>query len=272
MDRHATVQGTSVPALGFGTWQLSGGEAREGVRHALELGYRHVDTAQLYANEDMVGEGIRASGVDRDELFLATKLGPDALAPETVRQATEASLRRLGTDRVELLYIHWPSRDVPLAGTLEAMRALVDEGTVAHIGVSNFPPSLLEEALAEAPVLANQVEYHPYLSQDDLLTLAARHDVLTVSYSPLARGAILDDPAIRQVAVTHGRTPGQVVLRWLLQQGRVAAIPKSASAARRAENADVFDFTLSDDEMKQVAGLDRGLRLIDPPFAPDWER
>jgi 2,5-diketo-D-gluconate reductase B len=266
-----TVQATTVPALGFGTWQLDGGEAREGVRHALELGYRHIDTAQMYENEEQVGAGIADAGVDRGDIFLATKLALDATEPDAVRRTTGESLRRLGTDYVDLLYIHWPP-DHPVGRTLEAMRGLVDDGTVRHIGVSNFPPSLLREALAEAPVFANQVEYHPYLSQDTLVSLAAEHDLMLVAYSPLARGRVSDDPVLQSIGEAHGKTPGQVVLRWLLQQPRVATIPKSARAERREENAAVTDFELSDDEMKQIADLDEGERLIDPPFGPDWER
>lgn len=267
------IRGVHVPKLGFGTWQLTGKDAREGVAHALELGYRHVDTAQMYGNEAEVGAGLADAGVDRDEVFLATKLGVDNLEPGAVVSSVEDSLRRLGTDRVDVLYIHWPPRDPSrLPPTLSAMNDLRSAEKVRHIGVSNFPPSFVRAAMAEAPVLANQVEYHPYLKQDALLDLAREHDHALVAYSPLARGRAADDPAILEIAEAHGKTPSQVVLRWLVQQGPVATIPKSAHAERRAENADIFDFSLSEDEAKRIAALDRGERLIDPPFAPDWER
>lgn len=267
------VHGVHVPKLGFGTWQLTGQDAREGVAHALELGYRHIDTAQMYGNESEVGAGLADAAVDRDEIFLATKLGVDNLEPRAVESSTEDSLRRLGTDRVDLLYIHWPPRATDrLEPTLSAMNDLRDAGKIRQIGVSNFPPSFVRAAVAEAPVLANQVEYHPYLNQDALLDLAREHGHALVAYSPLARGRAAGDPTILEIAEAHGKTSSQVVLRWLLQQDSVATIPKSARPERRAENADVLDFSLSDDEVKRISALDRGERLIDPPFAPDWER
>lgn len=267
------LHGVHVPKLGFGTWQLTGQDAREGVAHALELGYRHIDTAQMYGNESEVGAGLADAGVDRDEVFLATKLGVDNLEPRAVESSTEDSLRQLGTDRVDLLYIHWPPRDKErLKPTLSAMNDLRDAGKIRNIGISNFPPSFVQAAMAEAPVLANQVEYHPYLNQDALLDVAREHEHALVAYSPLARGRAAGDPTITEIAEAHGKTPSQVVLRWLLQQDRVATIPKSARPERRTENADVFDFALSDEEVKQIAALDRGERLIDPPFAPNWER
>lgn len=267
------VHGVHVPKLGFGTWQLTGKDAREGVAHALELGYRHIDTAQMYGNESEVGAGLADAAVDRDEIFLATKLGVDNLEPRAVKSSTEDSLRRLGTDRVDLLYIHWPPRTPDrLKPTLSAMDELRDAGKIRHIGISNFPPSFERAAVAEVPVFANQVEYHPYLNQEALLDLAREHEHAVVAYSPLARGRAAGDPTITEIAEAHGKTPSQVVLRWLLQQDRVATIPKSARPERRTENADVFDFALSDEEVKRIAALDRGERLIDPPFAPDWER
>jgi 2,5-diketo-D-gluconate reductase B len=266
------VQAASVPALGFGTWQLTGEACREGVRHALELGYRHVDTAQMYANEDQVGQALADSRVPREELFLTTKIPPRNLAPEAVRSSHEESLRKLGTDDVDLLLIHWPSDRVPLGATLEAMRRLQEEGKTRHLGVSNFTPSLVREALEHAPILANQVEYHPYLGQDALRDLAVRRDLMLTAYSPLAKGRVLNEPVLTAIGQAHGKTSAQVALRWLLQQPNVSTIPRSSNPEHRAANLDVFDFELSDDEMKRVDGLARGERIIDPDLAPDWER
>lgn len=267
-----TARGAQLPVLGLGTWQMNGQQCREGVRHALELGYRHIDTAQMYANEHDVGQGMAEAGVDRDEVFVTTKLGLDALEPDKVLASAEDSLRALGTERVDLLLIHWPSDRVPLEATLEAMRRLQDDGKVVHLGVSNFPPSLLRAATKEAPIVANQVEYHPLLDQRALREVCRQEDVVLTAYCPLAKGWVLDEEAIGEIAAIHDVTVAQVVLRWLVQQPGVAAIPKAASARHRKDNLGVFDFALRDDDMEQLAGLARGERLIDPPFAPDWER
>lgn len=270
--KYATIQGEPVPALGLGTWQLEGAPCRRAVEHALDLGYRHVDTAQAYQNEEAVGEGIRNAAVDRDQLFLTTKVQYDSLQPDAVRRTTEASLRKLQVEYVDLLLIHWPSEDVPLARTLAAFRALQEEGKTRHIGVSNFTPSLLQEALEHAPIFCNQVEYHPFLGQETLLEMARAHDFMLTAYSPLARGQVLQNHTLREIGEAHGKSPVQVTLRWLIQQAQVAAIPKAASPEHRAGNFDLFDFSLSDDEMDRIFRLDRDERIIDPSFAPTWER
>jgi 2,5-diketo-D-gluconate reductase B len=267
------IQGEQVPALGFGTWQLEGDDALEGVRHALELGYRHIDTAQMYGNEEQVGEGIARSGVTRDEIFLTTKVGPRQAGADDVRSSTEESLRKLGVDHLDLLLLHWPADDVPLEETLGAFTELVEAGTTRHLGVSNFPPSLVKEAVGLATVFANQVEYHPYLDQSELRGLAVEHDHLLTAYSPIAQGKVVDDADILAIAEGYGKTPVQVTLRWLIQQDHVAAIPRSRTAEHRAANFDIFDFSLSEAEMDRIADLsDAGQRLVDPPFGPDWER
>lgn len=269
---HVHVNGAQVPAIGLGTWQVEGSDCYEAVTHALALGYRHVDTAQMYGNEADVGRGLADAAVDRSDVWLTTKLALDAMAHDAVRPALESSLRRLGTDYVDLLLIHWPVADVPLADTLGAMRAAVDDGLVAHIGVSNFPSAHVRQAIELAPILTNQVEYHPYLAQDAVLTEAERDGHMVTAYSPLAKGRIARDPTVAEIAEGHGKTPAQVALRWLIAQPRVSAIPRSSRAERRAENLDVFDFELSDEEMKALSGLARpDGRLIDPPFAPDWD-
>ena len=263
------VHGASVPAMGFGTWELEGDDCLRGVAAALELGYRHVDTAQVYGNEHLVGEAIAGSSVERSEIFLTTKVWNSRLEPERVRSSTEESLRKLRTDYVDLLLIHWPVRMDILPATLEAMQALKAEGKVRHVGVSNFTPSQLAEALRHAEVFCNQVEYHPYLGQRPLLDACREHGLMLTAYSPLARGRVLDDPVLREIGEAHGKSPVQVVLRWLLQQDNVSAIPKATSRGHIESNLAIFDFTLSPEEMERVAALERGERTVDPDWA-DW--
>ncbi|MEP0548571.1 MAG: aldo/keto reductase [Rhodothermales bacterium] len=265
--------GGTMPALGLGTWQLKDDEATEAVAHALDLGYRHIDTAQVYDNERAVGVGLRTADVDRDAVFLTTKVWRDKLKRRALIASTDDSLRRLDTDYVDLLLIHWPNEDVELAETLDALQEVQHRQRTRHIGVSNFPPALFREALAIAPdLVCDQVEYHPYLAQEPLLDVLRAHEMILTAYSPLARGEVFDESVVREIAETHGKSPAQVVLRWHLQQDRVAAIPKAASAAHRASNFDVFDFALSDDEMAQIHSLAReDGRMIDPDFAPDWD-
>ena len=272
-DRVATItiQDVEIPKLGYGTWQVKGEACREGVRHALKLGYRHIDTAQIYENEAEVGEGIAESGVDRDSIFLTTKIWNDEHAADDVRQSTEASLERLGTDHVDLLLIHWPiEEDAPLEETLEAMVELQEQGKAHLIGVSNFTPSQFERACELAPIACNQVEYHPFLDQSELVELAREHDALLTAYSPLAQGHVLEDPTLQNIAEKYDKSPTQIALRWLLQQRCVSAIPRSTSAEHRASNFDVLDFELAGGDMAQINKLARGQRLVDPDWAPDW--
>jgi 2,5-diketo-D-gluconate reductase B len=266
-----TVQGVEVPKLGLGTWQLAGAACEEAVRDALELGYHHIDTASAYGNEAHVGQGLHDSGRNRDEVFLTTKLWHTQLDAIGVHDQIEQSLRDLRTDYVDLLLIHWPNREVPIEETLGAMLEARDAGRVRHIGVSNFPSTLLREALDHAPLLCDQVEYHPYLGQPAVLELARERDLMVTAYSPLAQGRTLREPLLREIAGAHGKSPSQVVLRWLLDQPQVAAVPKASSHEHRAANLDVFDFELSDDERGAIAGLRRQERTIDPSWAPSWD-
>ena len=243
----------------------------QGVRDALELGYRHIDTARAYENEAEVGRGMADGGVPREEIFLTTKLAHSRLRADQVREQLERSLRALATGYVDLLLIHWPNPAVPLEETLGAMAELREQGMTRHIGVSNFPAALLREALELAPVIADQVEYHPYLGQSELLELARERDVMITAYSPLARGEVLDDPVLRGIGDAHGKTPGQVALRWLLDQPRVSAVPKASSHENRQANLEIFDFELSEGERGRIAGLERGGRTIDPSWAPAWD-
>lgn len=265
------ARGELIHAVALGTWQLVGRDCEDAVAHALSIGYRRIDTAQIYGNETQVGRGLRAGGVEREQVFVTTKLGPQNLYASRVKASTEESLRRLGTDYVDLLLIHWPREEIPLAETLNEMESLRQQGLIRRIGVSNFPPSLLAQARAVADVFANQVECHPYLAQTRLLKSVRDEGLLLDAYCPLARGRVANDPVIARVAERVGRTPAQVTLRWLVQQG-VGVIPKSARAARREENLALDDFSLDDADMRGIAGLSGEIRMIDPDGSPDWER
>jgi 2,5-diketo-D-gluconate reductase B len=267
-----TVRGRAVPRIGFGTWRLSGRACRDAVGGALALGYRHLDTAAMYDNEDQVGAALRDSGVDREDVWLTTKVWHTDLAPPRLRASTDASLRRLGVDRVDLLLIHWPGPPGTTEPALDELVRLRDEGRIAELGVSNFPAGMLARAVAQAPVFCDQVEYHVQLSQRRVLDVAAEHELLVAAYRPLGGGrGVLDDPLLAEIARAHGRTPAQVALRWLVEQDRVCALPRSADPERRAENLDVFSFELSDSEQAALDALAEGQRrYVDVPWAPDW--
>jgi diketogulonate reductase-like aldo/keto reductase len=268
---HREHHGTAVPALGLGTWELTGDACARAVEHALALGYRHLDTAQGYGNEAEVGAGLRRSGVPRDQVFLTTKVRPRFFEPEQLGPSVEASLAALAVDHVDLLLLHWPRTDVPLEDTLGALHAVRERGLTRHVGVSNFAPSWVARAAATGPIFTNQVEYHPFLSQAALLRQAEDLDLLLTAYSPVARGAVGDDAVLQAIGAAHGKSAAQVALRWLVQQPRVLAIPKAASPEHQRANLEIFDFVLSDDEMARIHALDRGMRLVDD-FDVDWER
>ena len=266
-----TVQGTAVPKLGFGTWLVEGQDAYDGVRDALALGYRHVDTARAYGNEREVGQAIADSGVPREQIWLTTKVPHDQATPDEVERGFAQQLADLQVDHVDLLLLHWPAAP-PLADTLGAMDALRAQGLATHIGVSNFPSELLRQAIELAPIFANQVEYHPYLPQGPVMHLCLEHDVLLTAYSPFAHGHVHEDAMLAEIGAAHGKSAGQIALRWLLDQPNVAAIPKASSHERRAQNLDVFDFALTDEERGRVAALsEQHLRTADPPWAPAWD-
>ena len=270
-DTTLTIQGIEIPKLGFGTWQLTGEDCVVGVRDAIELGYRHIDTARAYGNEAQVGQGLHDSGRNRNEIFLTTKLWYTELSAIGVHDQVEQSLRDLRTEYIDLLLIHWPSRRVPLAETLGAMVEAREAGRVRHLGVANFPSALLTEALEHAPLICNQIEYHPYLAQPQVLALARERGLMATAYSPLAQGAVLRDPTLAEIGAAHDRSPAQIALRWLLDQPHVSAVPKASKGEHRAANLAVFDFELTDEERGRIAGLERGYRTIDPPWAPDWD-
>ena len=249
-----TIQGEAVPALGFGTWPLRGSACVESVAHALAVGYRHIDTAQWYNNEAEVGQGIKKAGIAREEIFLVTKVQPSNFAYKRTLTTARESFRKLDADYIDLLLMHWPNPDIPVAETLTAMNELQAEGLIRHIRVSNFSPALVEEAMRHATIFSNQVEYHPYKNQNALIQQAKAKDYLFVAYSPLAEGAVHNDATLQSIGAAHGKSAAQVALRWLLQQG-VSAIPKAGSDQHRQANWDVFDFTLNDEEMQRIFAL-----------------
>lgn len=260
----------SVPAIGFGTWELQ--DVERNVQHALDVGYRHVDTAQIYGNEAEVGAALAGGPVDRDDVFLTTKVWRDNAAADDVSRSVEESLRKLRTDRVDLLLLHWPADTIaPLGETLEAMRQLQERELAVHLGVSNFPAARLAEAVDLAPIVTDQVEHHPYLSVDAIREVAHARNVAITAYSPIARGAVLDDDVIGDIAQAHDATPAQVALAFLLAQRDTIVIPKSNTPARIEENLAARDLQLSEDEVARVASLARGHREVDPPFAPAWD-
>jgi 2,5-diketo-D-gluconate reductase B len=251
------IKGEKVPSLGLGTYRLTGEECTRTVERALVLGYRHIDTAQMYGNEAQVGQGIQSSGVDRGEIFLTTKVWPSDFSHERVIETTRESLKKLRTDYVDLLLMHWPSRNVSHEEPLGAMKELQEEGSVRHIGVSNFSASMVEEAAQHAEIFCNQVEYHPYKRQGRLLEQAREMDYLLTAYQPIARGRLMGDGTLEEIGEAYGKNLVQVALRWLIQQEKVSAIPKARSEEHLRSNLDVFDFELSDEEMERVFELAR---------------
>jgi 2,5-diketo-D-gluconate reductase B len=270
-DTILAIQGTEIPRLGFGTWLITGKDATDGVRDALEIGYRHIDTARGYENEAEVGAGIADSGVDRADIWLTTKIWLSDYEPERLKRAAEDSLRKLRTDYVDLLLLHWPSDEVPVERSLQAMRELQEAGRIRHAGVSNFPAGMLARALDVLPLLADQVEYHPFLAQDALLELARERDLTLTAYSPLAHGKVPGHPELSAIGEQYGKTAGQVALRWLLDQPNVTTVPKASSHERRLENFEVSDFSLTDADRERIAALPKDLRTADPAWAPDWD-
>ncbi|ESS09173.1 MAG: diketogulonate related aldo/keto reductase [uncultured archaeon A07HN63] len=264
---------SNMPMLGLGTWKNSDpATCAESVATALEMGYRHIDTAQAYDNEAAVGDGIDRAAVDREDIFLATKIWIDNLAYDDVLETAKASLDRLGVDSVDLLYVHWPSRTYDAEDTLAAFNELYDRGKIDRIGVSNFQPEQVAEAieLSDAPIFANQVECHPLLQQADLREVCADHDIELVAYSPLARGAVFDVPEIEAIADDHGVSPAQISLAWLREEG-VTAIPKATGEDHIRDNWASLSVDLTDDDLETIRGIDRTDRQVDPGFGP-WNQ
>lgn len=269
------IQNEKMPTLGFGTWQLRGDECVEGVKKALEIGYRHIDTAQIYENEAEVGEGLAKGGVKRSDIFLTTKVWRNHFADKDVAASVDESLKKLKTDYVDLLLIHWPFPETPIEEMVEGVLAAQKAGKAKLIGVSNFTVAQMEEAkkASGGKMCVNQVEYHPYLSQKPVLDFVRKNEWAMTSYSPVARGKVLNDATLKEIGLKYGKNPAQVTLRWHVQQDRVAAIPKSGTEKNIRANFEIFDFELTADEMKKISALAKpDGRLIDPDFAPQWDQ
>ncbi len=271
-----SAHGANIPVIGFGTWQLRGEVCARSVTEAIRVGYRHVDTAAGYGNEDRVGEGIRAAGVPREELFITTKVAPEDLDERRFKASVERSLEQIGVDQVDLVLIHWPSKRLSVAETIATLNDIKTRGWTRHIGVSNFTVKLLDEAWAatKEPLVTNQCEFHPYLNQDKLRAAVARHGMFFTAYSPLGRQVVLDDPVIGEIGKRHGRTPAQVVLRWDVQQDKLVAIPKSSNPDHIRANFAIFDFSLSDDEIAAISALSKSHkeRVANPAgITPVWD-
>jgi 2,5-diketo-D-gluconate reductase B len=268
-----SAHGCAMPIIGFGTSTL--GDCGELVAAAVRAGYRHIDTAGKYGTEDGVGEGIRASGIAREHLFVTTKVSHEYLRADDFARSLDTSLKSLGLDRVDLLLVHWPNAAIPLAETMGALARAKRDGLTRHIGVANFTIALLDEAirLCPEPLVTDQVEFHPYLDQSKMLAACRERGVILTAHCPLGRGRLMNDPVLAEIARRKGKTIAQVALRWSVQQGNVVPLPRSSNPQRIAENLKVFDFTLTDSEMELVSALKRsGGRIADPAGrAPAWD-
>lgn len=268
-----SANGARIPQIGLGTWQLSGPVLEAAIDAAAKAGYRHFDTAPRYENEAGVGAALRGTGLARDDYFLTTKVWHTQLKADAFRASATRSVETLGLGPVDLLLVHWPNPDVPLAETIGALCQARRDGLARHIGTSNFPASLLDQAvaLADEPLVANQCEYHPRLDQSGVIEACRRHGMAFVAYAPIGSGKLLEDPTVGAIANTHGKSPAQVMLRWHLQQGNVA-IPRSSNPGRVAENISITDFALSDAEMATLSGLATpDGRIFSPAWVRSWE-
>lgn len=272
--QHVNANGAQIPALGFGTFELEPKDAQAMVAHALEVGYRHIDTAQMYKNEEAVGRGIAQSGVAREDIFLTTKVWTDRFRDGDLQDSVRDSLKKLDTDYLDLLLLHWPNPEISLKETLGALNEVREQGLVRNIGISNFTTHLIDEAVSQtgAPLVTNQVEYHPFISQKPVLDKLAEHDIALTAYCPLAQGRVFSEPTLERIGKAHGKNGGQVTLRWLVQHGNVIAIPRSTKPEHVASNFEIFDFELTEEEMREITALHAADgRIINPSFAPDWD-
>ena len=273
MQRIVNAQGLNMPKLGLGTWPMLGEECTRAVEQALKLGYRHIDTAAAYNNEEAVGQALVNSPTPREQIHVTTKVWWDQLQPDAMRHSMDRSLKALRSDYVDLFIVHWPTTDWDLPRTIETLVSFKEQGLARNIGVANFPLPLLRKVVEElgAPLSAIQVEYHVLLGQNALLDYARQHDLALTAYSPLARNKVSDIPQIQQIAARHGVLPTQVALKWLLDQPNVAAIPKASSEANQLANLASLEVQLDDEDRALIAGLSKRERLVSPDFAPVWD-
>jgi 2,5-diketo-D-gluconate reductase B len=267
------IQGIRVPRLGLGTFRLQGDACRAAVEGALALGYRHIDTAEMYGNEEAIGAALAAARVDRGDLHVTTKVWADNLAPDAIRRAFDASLKKLRLDHVDLYLVHWPSRDMKLPAVFETLMKLKEDGRTRAIGVANFTTALLKTVVEDikAPIACNQVEYHVMLDQTKLMNYMAAHGIPLVAYCPLAQGRVASDETLTKIGNKHNASAAQVALKWLLDQDGVAAIPKASRAESQKANLDSLKLTLDDDDRKAIAALPKNRRCVSPGFAPEWD-
>ena len=269
------ARGASIPVVAYGTMEFPEPEKAAGyVAHSINCGYRHIDTARKYGSEQWVGEGIRASGIPRSDLFVTTKVTEDNAKADDFARSVDTSLKTMGLDYVDMLLIHWPQPRVPLTETLGALLKAKRQGLAKNIGVSNFTVALLDEAMKICPEITNnQIEYHAYIRQDKLLAACRKHGLLVTCHVPLARGILLQDPLINEIARGHRKSAAQVALRWLIQQPNVGVVPRALANREIEENIDIFDFELTADEMERISALrDKNVRVVDPEVRrPVWD-
>jgi len=262
---------TKIPKLGLGTWQNEDPEeCANSVKTALEMGYKHIDTAQIYGNEEHVGKGLEEAEVDREDYFLASKVWTDQLERENVIESTKESLEKLGVESVDLMYVHWPSGEYDPQDTLKGFKELIHSGEIKAIGISNFTPEQVDKAMEIAPkhIIANQVEMHPLLQQEELLEKCREHDIKLVAYSPLARGKVFDIPELNEIAEKHGVSEAQVSLAWLMQKEGVVVIPKATGEDHIRDNYNALDLELDEEDVEKIDSIEREERQVDPDFAP----
>jgi 2,5-diketo-D-gluconate reductase B len=268
-----TTLGVAIPRFGFGTFRMPGTSAQPVVESAIALGYRHIDTAAMYDNEAAVGAAIAVSGVNRDEFFITTKVWHDQLAPDALYRAFDTSLRKLKLDQVDLYMVHWPSQDMDMVATLEALMSLRARGLTRAIGVCNFNLSMIRRAVEEigAPIASLQVEYHPFLSQAPMLAYLRGKGIPLTAYAPLAQGRAASDPTLASLGQKYDCSAAQMAVAWLLDQKGVIVIPKAARSESQKANLDALGTRLDDKDRAAIAALPKGQRLVRPPFAPEWD-
>lgn len=273
MQHIVNAQGLNMPKLGLGTWPMLGEECTRAVEQALALGYRHIDTAAAYNNEDAVGQALANSPTPREQIHVTTKVWWDQLQPDAMRHSMDRSLKALRSEYVDLFMLHWPATDWDLPRTIDTLVSFKEQGLARNIGVANFPLPLLRKVVEElgAPLSAIQVEYHVLLGQNALLNYARQHDLALTAYTPLARNKVSQIPTIQQIAAKHGVLPTQVALKWLLDQPNVAAIPKASSEANQLANLSALDVQLDDEDRALIASLSKRERQVSPEFAPVWD-
>lgn len=271
--KRINIQGAEIPVVGLGTYSLLGETATQMVAQALQIGYEAIDTAQFYNNEAEVGKGIKVSGVNRDGIFVTTKVWPSNLGRKDFLPSVKVSLKKLQMDYVDLLLIHWPSEEIPLEESIGELIKAQEQGLTRFIGVSNFNVEMVEESLdLGAKLITNQVEYHPFLDQEKMLNMLQSKGISLTAYSPIAKGKVMGNAVIKSIGEKYGKSEVQVTLRWLIEQEGVLAIPRTSNQMRLSSNMELFDFSLSEDDMAQINSLhSQSGRLVDPQWAPDWD-